>query len=238
MIRPILQRYAAMTTGILLVLMTTGPICNESLPPYDVPPDFLEGEVSATYVLTENENVVRVFLDVTNRYDETLEGPADFSGSIDISLLGNPDLGITFPLSATQLLTPGVYNAGSGVITIDPGETVRFGVTWNLITGNAVDLRDSVFVYWLDPDCPAGGAPATPGPRCIAEEVIFLIEGRVAFFQTTAPAAAGPAMFSLCHVNKYVFGSNCDLIADFIPCSKRAVTAPTGTPCPGDPVPG
>lgn len=230
--RAIPQRLAAVTAGILMAFLTTGPICNESLPPYENPRDLLAGGISATYVLTENQNVVRVFLDVTNRYDETLEGPADFTGSISITMAADPRFNMTFPLSAAQLMTPGVYNSGTGVITIDPGETIRFGVTWDLVASNGVNLPDSVFVYWTDPDCPSGGPPATPGPRCVAEEVVFLLEGGVTIFETTAPATAAPMMFSLCHVDKFVFGSYCDLVADFIPCSKRAVTAPAGTPCP------
>lgn len=221
-------RFLSVSSGVLLAIMTAGPICNESLPPYSTPQDYLKGSIQGGYVITDSDNSVKVYLDVTNRYDETLEGPAVLLGEVEISLLRNAALRKSFTITSANLLTTGTYNATTGDIRIDPGQTIRFGVSWNLIDDNGVDLRDSVFQYWVDPECPNGGPPSGSGARCVAEEERFVIRGSVDIFGQTGHVVAGPEPFILCHVNKFVFGSLCPLIDYGNPCSKRAVTAPQG----------
>ncbi|MEX2116365.1 MAG: hypothetical protein WEB37_05725 [Bacteroidota bacterium] len=231
MTRELPRHAASVGAGILLAILTAGPICNETLPPYADPRDALAGKIQGAYVLTDSDNSVKVFLDVTNRYDETLEGNAVLLGEVEISLLSNPAFAKTFMITASNLLTTGKYNPTAGTIRIDPGETIRFGVSWNLVDDNGVDLRDSVFQYWVDPECPTGGPPASTGPRCVAEEERFVIRGSVDIFNQTGPVPAGPEPFILCHVDKFVSGQFCPLIDYGNPCSKRAVTGPTGQRC-------
>ncbi len=231
MINALPFRVVSIFAGILLAIITAGPVCNENLPPYATPRDYLKGSIQGGYVITDSDNSVKIYLDVTNRYDETLEGPAVLVGEMEISLLRNEAFRKSFAISLGNLMTAGAYNATTGQIKIDPGQTIRFGVSWNLVDENGVDLRDSVFQYWIDPDCPNGGPPSGSGPRCIAEEERFVIRGSVDVFGQAGHVVAGPEPFILCHVNKFVFGSFCSLIDYGNPCSKRAVTAPTGVRC-------
>lgn len=231
------SRVVSICGGVLLAIITAGPICNESLPPYSTPQDYLKGSIQGGYVITDSDNSVKIYLDVTNRYDETLEGPAVLLGEMEISLLRNQAFRKSFAITPGNLLTTGNYNTTTGEIRIDPGQTIRFGVSWDLIDENGVDLRDSVFQYWIDPECPNGGPPSGTGPRCIAEEERFVIRGAVDVFRQTGHVVAGPEPFILCHVDKFVFGSICPLIDNGNPCSKRAVTGPAGTRCPKN-IPG
>ncbi|MEX1139338.1 MAG: hypothetical protein WEB33_06375 [Bacteroidota bacterium] len=232
MIKEIPSRVVSICGGILLAIITAGPICNEDLPPYSTPQDYLKGSIRGGYVITDSDNSVKIYLDVTNRYDETLEGHAVLSGEMEISLLRNPAFRKSFVITPDNLLTPNNYNTTTGEIRIDPGETIRFGVSWDLVDENGTDLRDSVFQYWVDPECPNGGPPSGSGARCVAEEERFVILGSVDVFSQTGHVVAGPEPFILCHVNKFVFGSFCSLIDYGNPCSKRAVTAPAGQRCP------
>lgn len=214
----------AVSAGFFLAIVAAGPLCNESLPPYINPRDVFSGTVQGAYVLTMSDNSVKIYLNVTNRYDETLEGRALLNGEMEISLAGNPMISKTFSISSSNLLTSRNYNPTTGFLRIDPGETIRFGVSWNLVADNGTDLRTGVFRYWEDTECAA---------RCVAEEEVFVIRGSVDIFEQTNTVVADPALFSLCHVSNYVEPRFCPPVDYTIPCSKRAVTTGQGAKrCP------
>lgn len=213
------KRALAVSSGLLMAMLAAGPVCNESLPPYINPRDAFSGSVQGAYVLTMSDNSVKIYLDVTNRYDETLEGPALLNGEIEISLATDPLVTKTFAVSSANLLTTRNYNPTTGRIRIDPGETIRFGVSWNLVADNGTNLRTDVFRYWEDTEC---------AMRCVAEEEVFVIRASVDIFEQTSTVVAGPASFSLCHVSNYVEPRFCPPVDYTTPCSKRAVTSGQG----------
>lgn len=209
------SRFLAVLTGLTLSLVVTGPVCNESLPPYADPRQVFEGSIEGGYVLTMSDNSVKIYLMATNRFDETFEGRATLRGEIQISHATNPSITKTFSISSANLFTTSNYNSSTEVLRVDPGETVKFGVSWNLVDDGGLNLRTALFRYWKDLDCTS---------RCIAEEERFVMTGYVDVFDKTERVFAGPSTFSLCHVNVYVEPRFCPPIDFATPCSKRAVT--------------
>jgi len=205
----------AVMTGLLLGIISGGPMCNETLPPYTDPRQVFEGSIEGGYVLTISDNSAKIYLMATNRFDETFDGKAALQGEIQISHATNPSISKTFAISSSNLFTTSKYNSSTGVLRVDPGETVKFGVSWNLVDDGGRDLRSTLFRYWTDLDC---------GLRCIAEEERFVLTGYIDMFEKTERVFAGPTSFSLCHVNVFVEPRFCPPIDYTTPCSKRAVT--------------
>ena len=217
------KRLFSILTGMALVLGFLGPVCNESLPPYVDPRGVFQGSIEGAYVLTISDNSVKIYLSATNQYDETLEGVASIEGEVEIYLARDPSRRKTFALTDANLFTSRNYNPQTRNLRVDAGETLVFGVSWDLIDENSVDLRAQTFTYWEDPECPV---------RCIAEEERFVIRGSVKIFEKTGVAEAGLATFLLCHANQWVNPKFCPPIDASVPCSKRAVTTgPTARPC-------
>lgn len=214
----------AILAGLLLAILTGGPTCSEALPPYIDPTDVFDGSIEGAYVLIPSDNSVKIYLKARNRYDETLEGPAVLQGEAEISLARDPSMVRKFTITSANLLTSRNYNPSTGVLRVDPGETMVFGLSWNLVTDNGTNLRGSHFRYWVDLECPM---------RCVAEAELFIIRGSVIIFDKTGTVTPQPASFSLCHVNAYIEPRLCPPIDYTIPCSKRAITNdPESRRCP------
>lgn len=211
------KRTLALSTGLFLSFIMSGTICNEALPPYIDPREVFEGTIQGAYL--------RVYLDVTNSYDETLEGPAVLSGEVEIVYATDPSLSWKLMITSANLLTSRNYNPSTGVLRVDAGETLRFLLNWGVIADNGVDLSSQVFRYWEDPDCSYG--------RCIAEKEAFIARGSVTIFKKTGTITFGPILFSLCHVIGDVPPNFCPPLDHMVPCPKKAVTAgPFSQRCP------
>lgn len=207
----------AVTGGLVLSILASGPVCNESLPPYRDPRDVFEATITGVYN--------GAFLDVTNSFDETLEGPAILSGEIEIVHATDPSLSKTLEITSANLFTTKNYNSSTGVLRVDPGETLRFRVIWDHDTDSGVDLPSQVFRYWRDPDCTYG--------RCIAEEVPFVVRGSVTIFEKIGTVTARPNLFALCHVIGDVGPAFCPPLDYTVSCPKKALTTgPISQACP------
>ncbi len=220
--KPARQTFS-IAAGLLLAPGFLGLVCNEHLPPYWDPRGVFQGSIEGTYVLTLSDNSVKIYLHARNQYDETLEGVATLEGEVEIYLARNPTKRKTFVLTSANLFTSSNYNPQTRNLRVEPGETLVFGVSWDLVDETGVDLRSQTFQYWEDPECTF---------RCIAEEERFVIRGSVQIFEKTGVAEASPTSFLLCHVNQYIEPRFCPPIDASVPCSKRAVTTgPTARPC-------
>lgn len=168
--------------------------CKEPLPSYKDPTEVFSGMVRPTYLLSPTQNHLGVQLVIVNDYDETFEGRTLFEGSIEIALSRKPEVKKTFFLSASNLVQ-GKYNAGSRVLTLDPGDSVRVGVVWNYVDDRGVDLRQEEFVYRTDPACTL---------RRIAQEETFAISGKLKLYDRTEEIRFGPVTFTMCHVSAWI----------------------------------
>jgi hypothetical protein len=207
----------ALGAGLFLSFIVSGSICNESLPPYIDPREVFSGAI--------REGYLRVYFEATNRYDETLEGLAVLNGEVEIVYAADPSLSWKIMITSDNLLNSAKYQASTGVLRVDAGETLRFLVNWDVIADNGVNLSSQVFRYWDDPDCSYG--------RCIAEEEAFIVRGSVTIFEKTGTITVGPTLFSLCHVIGDVGPNFCPPLDYTVPCPKKAVTAgPFSQRCP------
>lgn len=180
--------------SILVVLAGVCFSCKERLPSYEDPTQVFSGLARTVYLYSGTQNQLSVQLIVVNDYDETFEARTLLEGSIEITLARKPDLKKTFFLSSSNLIQ-GRYNAGSRVLTFDPGDSVRVGVAWNFVDDRGVDLRQQEFSYQTDRTCSL---------RKIAAEETFTITGRLKLYDRTDEIKFGPVVFTMCHVNVWV----------------------------------
>lgn len=178
-------------TFILVVVTLLALSCKEPLPVYKDPTDLFSGVLRIGYLFgTPPANIFRVQLVTVNDFDETFEGRTLFEGTLEIALARKPEVKKTFFLSADNLIQ-GRYNAGSRVLTFNPRDSVRLGVTWEFIDDRGVDLREAEFTYSTDRACPQ---------RKIAKEETFLVSGTLKLYDRTGEIKFGPVLFPLCHV--------------------------------------
>lgn len=194
-----------------LVLMGLALSCKERLPTYEDPAQVFSGLMRPAYRYSGTQNLLGVQLVVVNEYDETFEGRTLFEGSIEIVLSRKPDLKKTFFLSSSNLIQ-GKYNAGSRVLTLDPGDSVRVGVTWNFVDDRGVDLRQEEFSYRTDQTC---------FQRRIAAEETFTIRGTLKLYDRTDEIKFGPITFTMCHVNVWVEPRFCPTVTADEACRIR-----------------
>ncbi|MEK6571037.1 MAG: hypothetical protein AABZ61_06680 [Bacteroidota bacterium] len=197
---------------ILAVVSVTINSCDENLPPYRDPSDLMEGKIEGQYVLIISDNSVKVFVTIRNVFDETLEGRAPLEGAVEIESLRDPRLRKSVPLRPSNLINARGYNGNLGVLTIDPGDSIRLGYSWNLIADNGTDLRSQFFRFTSDATCPG---------RLIANEETFILRGELKVFDRLPAVRCGPAPFTFCYVNKWVNPKDCPPILTDRSCEFR-----------------
>jgi hypothetical protein len=113
--------------------------CDESLPPYEQPSNFLRAELGVVdgmidrqvicdYTFTRwNPGTIAFRINVINTFDETLQGPASaVTGQVEVWKKDDPDFGRTIPIfGATD-----PRHVRFGVLTLDPGDTLEVAVDW------------------------------------------------------------------------------------------------------------
>lgn len=180
---------AVILSGSLLVLS-----CEESLPPYDDPREVVDGTVRGRYELFFGDNRLKVDIFLVNTFDETFQARAFFEGEGVITLRRKPSVQKTFTITP-DLFVSGTYNRFTGILTMDPGDTVRLTYVWNFVDDNNRDLRDLEFQYVQDPSCPG---------RMIAREEMFVLRARVKVYDKIREVVSAPWEFALCYVNPVV----------------------------------
>ena len=174
--------------------------CQENLPPY-VDPNALGVEPDVKYVFTNSDNSLWVEFVVTNHFDETLQAKPVIQGTGRITWKKDPTRYRSFTL--TELDVTSGYNPATGVLTIDPGKTIRLRYTWNFVDDSASDLT-ARFVYYADPTC--------NGPtfyRRIAYRETFVVTGSLRVFEKIPAIVVVPAEFSMCYVTNFVLPNYC-----------------------------
>jgi len=179
--------------------------CEGEIPARLDPSDVFESKLQAVYNLSVIQNDLRVLFTARNNFDETLQAVVDFTGTLELTMARNTSIRKTFTLSAAQLVYARSYNTGTRVLTIDPGDSVVFGVNWNFVSDIGLDLRLGHFRYTSDQSCLAvDHALCLSVDRKLANPEIIIIEGQLKTFDKVNVTKAGPAQFLLCQVDRYV----------------------------------
>lgn len=207
----IAELLTSLTLGvfILSLLLSVGS-CKEPLPNYRDPSDVFDGQIQASYFYSPLTNALFVKMLIKNIFDETLDAPALFTGSLHITLARDPTIVKTFELSSADLIR-GKFDSNTGILTIESGETIEFAVSWNFVDDNFNDLGQNVFQYRTDPTCPL--------IRRIARQESFSIRGTLNVFDQTKEVKAGPVTYSLCYVKTWVDRRTCPSVTAESACA-------------------
>jgi hypothetical protein len=214
------KRYVIYLAPSLLALLLSSGSCDESLPPYNEPQRLFAASIEGAYALTIKDNSMKLYVTVKNIFDETLQGRSVIQGAIEIASARDPSIKKTFSITAANIMSARGYNRAAGLLTIDAGESVRLGTSWDLVDDNGRDLRTSFFRYVSDPSCNA---------RCLALTEDFVLTGNILLLDRTGPALFGPTVYSFCHVSQWIEPKMCPPILTDEPCVVRAPQ--TGQPC-------
>ena len=113
--------------------------CEESLPPYQQPPNLLRAGLDVEDGLinrlvlcdgtfrTWDPGTIVFRLSVINTFDETLQGPASaVVGQVEVWKKDNPDFGRTIPIFGAN----DPRHVSFGILTLDPGDTLEVLASW------------------------------------------------------------------------------------------------------------
>jgi len=179
--------------------------CKEPLPSYREPEQLFSGRIEGEYWLSDTEHSFRIYIYVTNIFDETLEGPASLKGSIELFFGRDPRIRKTFTLNSQNLISPRSYYPATGSLRIDPKQTLVFQAIWYFPANQVIDdsgrnltgdtTTASFFSYVDDKTCKW---------RKLARPEDLVLEGNVNLFEKSAPVLVGPKVFPLCFVTNFV----------------------------------
>lgn len=174
--------------------------CEESLPPRDDGAKVFETRVTSQYFLAEFDNSLKIYINVKNVFDETLEDRALFTGTLEIILVRNPEVKKTVTFSFENIITAPSYNRSTGVLTLDPGRSFVMGYSWDFKADSSISLPDSVFNYYTDGTCFG---------RKIAFQEEVLIKGEIVIFKRAPLIVLPPTKFTFCYVDHWVRPGSC-----------------------------
>lgn len=120
--------------GIFLILMK----CEESLPSYQSPSDLLAIRQMQAEVGGVERSTLVFDIKGVNNYDDTLQDTARVSGTLDVWFPSHENWRITLPITNADLKPPS--RLIGRLLTIDPGDTFRVQVSWNLLLQSGEDI--------------------------------------------------------------------------------------------------
>ena len=174
--------------------------CDESLPPKDIPQKLFEGKISPEYILTGQENVLRVRFILKNIFDETLEGKLLLDGMFEIQSNKNPDLKKSEKFNLSQLTYAKNYNPITNQLRLDPGDSITILYSWNFLSNDSIDLTKEFFNLQTDPACTI---------RMVAREETFRFNADIQIFKEISPAIFSQKEYSFCYTNIWVRQGSC-----------------------------
>ncbi len=191
----LLRRILYDARGAVLVVAAAGLIvnilsgCDESLPPRNDPDELFAARISGHYIYSATNNGVGVTLSIVNTFDETFQETAVLDGYVRFTWQRNPALRKTVSIQGLQLTYARNYDRRTGLLTIDPGDSVTFFYFWDMTSDDGVFLPRS-FSY-------------QPYTRCLNlmiqdETEYFTLIGMVRMFEKTGITKFGPTEFKLC----------------------------------------
>lgn len=195
----------------LLLFLSFGP-CDESLPVYQEPERILDGRIEGAYVLTIQDNSLKVYLKIKNVFDETLQGQAILKGTVEIISARDPQVRKTLVVGPGNIISARGYERNTGRLTIDPGDTITLGVSWDFTADDrGVDLRSNFFQYIKDVTCDS---------RCLAFTEDFILTGDITVYPQRAPLRMS-VNFPVCFVSRWIKPNFCPPIITSAVCNLR-----------------
>lgn len=205
--------------------------CDENLPVYRMPENVLESTIEVDYVLSPTDNSIKVYFIIYNAFDETLEAPGVLTGTISLASVRDQNIKKTYEVGPATVIAARGYNRFNGMLRIDPGDSIRYLVSWNFRQAdNGLDLRTGFFRYYPDLTC--------NGPtfsRCLAFKEEFVIQANVKIYDQTAPQTASRVV-PLCYVSRWVLPKWCLSVDEGVCAFDSGQAISTCTPNGFDPI--
>lgn len=174
--------------------------CKEPLPVYQDPRDVFDGIVEGGYNVSRTENAMKAYLTVVNKYDETLDARAILTGRIILTWQNDPTFRRTFELTDAQILSVRFYNSSTRELRLDPGDSIRLGISWNFLSDDGRDLKRHV-IFKQDPTCRA---------RFISEDPVhILITATMKIYDRTETVEPPQLLYRFVLVREYVDPRDC-----------------------------
>ncbi len=184
-----------------VTLLATGLVsCKEPLPEYNDPRDVFDSYLSSVYVCSPTENATKIFLVFVNKYEETLDGEALLTGRLAISRAADRTFQKTVTIGPSNIVYARGYNAATGVLSIDPGDSVRLLVSWNLVADDGRSLRDEIH-FMNDPTCPRRLISIAPVP--------LIITGNMSVYERTETVTPKSLRYEFTLIKDFVSPRDC-----------------------------
>ena len=196
--------------------------CSEELPSHIEPKNVLLGSSNTVFNYGPfNQQVdltVHIWLNLTNNFDESFDALLNVKGEMRITLTKDPSYTKTFTVQTSNLWDRAKFDPRTNRLIVDPGETVRFLLKWDLVDDNGRDLTAQVFKYKRDPWC--------IGRKFSAPEK-FTVQGFMNLFDKTGYVFLPASSVEICHIDAWAptcarppDGQACAYY-DLIPYSRR-----------------
>jgi hypothetical protein len=176
-------------TAISLTLLVS---CSEEFPPYDEPTNVLAGEISVTaadtidaYFDTQSgqwylSTPVILSIDITNTYDNLLQGAARVNGMVTIQSFADIPRTMVVQLTLGNLRTPAVFHGDLGLA---PGAKAQFSELWLPYCVDGTFVLDGLPYITIDAD-------RIYGP------ITFICSAQVQLFERVQPIRFGDFTFT------------------------------------------
>lgn len=186
--------------GTLVLLALSSISCNESLPVYQDPRDVFAEMVEGAYTVSRTENAMKVYLTIVNKYDETLDARALLTGRIVVTWEQDLTFQRTFNLTDAHIITVRSYNPSTRQLRLDPGDTIRFGISWNFLSDDGRNLKDLV-IFRRDPTCNNRFISLNP--------VNIQVDATMSLFERTETVAPQRFLYRFTLIREYVDPRDC-----------------------------
>lgn len=128
--------------------------CNENLPIYTEPKDFLRGTIrhiglpDVQYAHVDVNDISKAhisiyspaqifFIDIVNTFDETIQDQPEISGTMELVCDANSTARVTLTVAQANLSSTH-YNTATKLLTLDPGDTLTLRCTWRYKTDDNI----------------------------------------------------------------------------------------------------
>jgi hypothetical protein len=139
-------------THLAVIALVFWLSCDESLPPRQDPSHVFHLKLTPYYEYTQSSNFLQLQISFINSFDETLSGLMALDGTVVIASERNPSIHRTLPI-ASQNLVRAHYDASSGNLTLDPGDSIVVAVNWDFTDDTGRRLQSILFEYSVDSSC-------------------------------------------------------------------------------------
>jgi hypothetical protein len=189
--------------SLILIICLCTLSCKESLPLRNDPVEPIIATLKAEYI---SPGQMDIEIHVKNVYDETFYGNGDYSGTIEISWAGHPEMSKNDVLTKIHMVRGPNYEPGTGKILFDPGSDIYYLYRWNFTLDSGDTLykkfsltHDASCAAWVDTVMGSGFKKVRKRwiwyPRDFSDQKV-IIRSRIKLLRELAASDTGPVEYA------------------------------------------